>query len=59
MKMKLLYIIKLCMILVIVSSCKGTSNSKRISTSSDKLEIADEITINKETNTIYYHDVWI
>ena len=47
MKMKLLYIIKLCMILVIVSSCKGPSNSKRISTSSDKPEIADEITAVK------------
>ena len=35
------------MILVIVSSCKGPSNSKRISTSSDKLEIADEITAVK------------
>lgn len=47
--MKLLYIIKLCMILAIVSSCKGPSNSKRISTSSDKLDITDETAAVKNT----------
>ena len=37
------------MILAIVSSCKGPSNSKRISTSSDKLDITDEIAAVKNT----------
>ena len=49
MKSKLLYIIKLCTILTIVSSCKGPSNPKPSSTSSDKLGITDETSVIKNT----------
>ena len=49
MKSKLLYIIKLCTILTIVSSCKGPSTPKPSSTSSDKLGITDETSAIKNT----------